>query len=137
MEKLRIERTKSGLPALWEAGGGATNTGESTIICDRFGCRKKPVYVKRSGHLSNGRHALIVLEIGDHIVEAEHHRKDFRIQVYRVLDFEEETANAELVYEFSRNEWNHNPPDYLQPAIQASIEKASCYHCREPHYVSS
>ena len=30
--RLQIERTKKGYPAMWESGGGYTNTGEATII---------------------------------------------------------------------------------------------------------
>ena len=137
--KLRIEKTKQGYPALWEDGGSATNTGESTIVAGGDGLPKRAIYIKRAGHLSNGRHALIVLEIGDHIVEASHHRKDFRIQIYQVVDFEvkEETyAITKLINHFSRGEWDVEPPAYLNAAIEAAIDKSTCYHCRSAFYVS-
>lgn len=133
--KLRIERTRNGYPALWECGGGATNTGESTIIADANGCRKQAIYVKRGGHLSNRNHVLIVLEVGDYIIKSYHKRKNFWIRIYRIKSFDGEFATVELTYEFSKGEWNNHPPAYLQPAITAGMEKATCYHCREPHYI--
>ena len=136
--KLRIEITKSGLPAIWECGGGYSNTGEATIIASPSGDAKRAIYVRGRGKLANGNHALIVLEIGDHIVEAEHHRKDFRIQIYQVVDLEvkEETyAITKLINHFSRGEWDAEPPAYLNAAIEAAIDKSTCYHCRSAHYI--
>lgn len=42
--KIRIEKTKKGYPAYWEAGGGYTNTGDATIIASGDGQPKKAVY---------------------------------------------------------------------------------------------
>ena len=135
--KIKIEKTKSGLPALWECGGGYSNTGDATIVAGVNGLPKKAVYVKRSGHLANGRHALIVIEPGDHLVEVEHHRVDYWIRIFKIKAFDTETefALTELLYELKKGEWDHQPPSYLQPAITAGIEKATCYHCRSAHYI--
>ena len=215
MKKIEIERTKKGYPALWEAGGGYTNTGEATIIASPSGCPKKPVYVRRRGHLANGQHALFILEKGDYIIKCNHHREDFNIYIYKILQFktekfvekkncfifkekisekefierygvtyaeyierrsseingltryyelpsgdycrkdswdcikeieiyekkteqkqkEEDVAIVELVYEFSRGEWDKEPPAYLEQAVRTAMEKATCYHCREPHFI--
>ncbi len=136
MKKIKIERTRTGLPARWECGGGATNTGECTIITDENGRPKKPVYVKRSGHLSNGQHALVIVEVGDFIIKSYQHRKDFWIRIFRIKSFDGEYAVSELIYEFRDGQWDNTPPTSLQPAITAGIEKATCYHCREPHWVA-
>ena len=135
MKKVFIERTKKGYPALWEAGGGYSNTGEATIIASPSGGPKKAIYIRSRGPLANERHALIPIEVGDHIIEANHHRKDFEIEIYKILDFEEETAVVEQVYEFSRGEWDKEPPAYLEQAVHTAMHKATCYHCREPHYI--
>lgn len=135
MKKIEIERTKKGYPALWEAGGGYSNTGEATIIASPSGGPKKPVYVRRRGHLANGNHALVILEVGNYIIFANHHREDFVIELYKVVDFEEETAIVEQVNCFSRGEWDKEPPAYLEQAVHTAMFKATCYHCREPHYV--
>jgi len=135
MKKIRIERTKKGFPAYWEAGGGFTNTGEATIIANKNGQPKEAIYVRRRGHLANGEHALAILEVGDYIIKAFHHREDFEIVILKVLDFEEETAVVEQVNCFSRGEWDAELPASLEAAVQAAMEKATCYHCRKPHFI--
>ena len=139
MKKVLIEKTKKGFPALWEAGGGYTNTGEATIIANKDGQPKKAIYVRRRGHLASGAHALIPIEVGDYIVKADHHREDFEIEIYKIVDFEikeEDTyAIVELVHEFSREEWDKEPPAYLEQAVHTAMHKATCYHCREPHFI--
>ena len=144
--------TKRGFTAYWESGGGFTNSGYSTIICDSKGEPKKPIYVKKGGHLANAEHALIVIEPNDYIINANHLREDFNIKIYKVLDIEikeYERLNAfgkpfkdesriiigEEVNSFSQGEWEKELPEFLNPAVQASMKKASCYHCRKPHYI--
>ncbi len=143
MKEIRIEKTKKGFPAFWESGGGLTNTGEATIITNKAGQAKEAIYIRRRGLLANDRHALVILEVGDYIIEANHHRRDFEVKIYKVLEFEvkkeeqyEKTyAVIEQVNCFSRGEWDAELPAYLEPAVQAAKEKATCYHCREPHYI--
>ena len=143
MKKIKIEKTKKGYPALWECGGGCRNTGEATIIASQSGAPKKPIYIRNRGSLANSHHALFIIEKGDYIIECNHHREDFNIYIYKILDFKTETkqkektediAIAELMHEFSMGEWDKEPPAYLEAAIQAAKEKATCYHCREPHF---
>jgi len=138
-ETIRIERSKSGIPALWEQGGSATNTGDATIIAGQDGQAKRPLYIRKRGHLSCSRHALIPLAIGDHIIEADHHRKDFDIKIYKVLSFgnteEEAYAVIEQVNHFNKGEWDKDLPTYLQAAVEAAKDKATCYHCRSPHFI--
>ena len=155
--KIRIERTKRGYPAFWESGGSYSKTGEAFIIAGKDGQPKKAIYVRRRGQLALCSHALIPIEVGDHIIYAKHHRKDFEIEICKIMDFEEETAVVEQVYEFSLGEWNDKNIErvfsaweagdlrsiddiddevyFLCRAILAAMEKATCYHCREPHYI--
>ena len=136
--RLQIERTKKGYPAMWESGGGYTNTGEATIIANKDGQPKKAVYIRRRGHLANGEHALFILEVGDYIVEANHHR-DFGIGIFRMLGFEDKEEEVYAIVEqvncFSRGEWDAELPASLEAAVKAAMEKATCYHCREPHFI--
>ncbi len=138
--KIKIERTKKGFPAFWEAGGGYTNTGEATIIASSSGGPKKPIYIRNRGSLANSNHALVVLEVGDYIIFANHHREDFEIKIHRVLNFEiegEDTyAIVEQVNYFSSGEWDKEPPANLEQAVHTAMLKAICYHCREPHYIT-
>jgi len=134
-----LEKTAKGFPAFWEAGGGYSNTGESYIIADRDGKAKRAVYVRRRGHLANARHALVVIERGDYIIVADHHREDFTICIWQVEDIVEKST-GELAaaciqrYYFDRGEWITEPPAELETAISAAVQKALCYHCRCVHY---
>jgi len=148
--KIRIEKTKKGYPAFWESGGGSTNTGtgEATIIAGKDGQPKKAIYVRRRGHLANGEHALIPIEVGDYIIVAFHYREDFQITIYRVTDFEKVDGEMYAIVEFvngkydmehmicyGMDEWDAPLPAFLEAAVQAAMEKATCYHCREPHFI--
>ena len=139
-EKIKLEKTQKGFPAYWERGGGFRNTGNATIIADREGQPKKAVYIRRRGHLANENHALFILGIGDHIVFADHHREDFTIVVYQVIDFKTDSedniyATAVKKRFFDRGEWDEELPAHLEAAVEAAMEKATCYHCREPHFI--
>ena len=136
MKKIKIERTKKGYPALWECGGGFTNTGEATIIASPSGGPKRAIYIRNRGQLANAHHALIPIEVGDYIIFANHHREDFEIELYKVVDFEEDVAIVKLEHEFSRGEWGKEPPAYLEQAVHTAMFKATCYHCREPHFIA-
>lgn len=194
---VKIERTKKGFPAFWEQGGGYTNTGEAIVIASQDGSPKKPVYIRRRGHLANENHALFILELGDYIIEAKHHRRNFKVKIYKVTGFEtinrSHFSTGDTLYKMSIDEFIkkygklENYPELLgffkhdtyridektaaqihifrttedleivelkeeiceetyavvkkvcynpklKAAIRAAKEKATCYHCREPHF---
>ncbi len=137
--KIIVDKTKKGYPALWECGGGHRNTGYSTIITGKGGQPKKAIYIRGRGELANSEHALIILEVGDHIVEANHHRRDFRIKIFKILSFEKKKeeifALIEQINCFSESEWDAELSAHLEAAVHAAVEKATCYHCREPHFI--
>jgi len=148
-KKIRIERTKRGYPAFWESGGGISDTGEATIIAGKDGKPKNAIYVRSRGQLANCRHALIPIEVGDYIIVAFHYREDFQIEIYKVIDFEEVKGemyavmqyvngkyNTEHIICYGMNEWDAPLPAFLEAAVQAVMKKATCYHCREPHYIA-
>ena len=135
MKRIYIIRSKRGLPCLWEAGGGYTNTGDAVIIGDPDGKPKKAIYIRRSGSLACGNHALIPVKVGDIIVEASHHRGDFTIYVSRIVKIRKDEADMEVLHEFSRGEWDSVPPDGILKMVQAAQEKATDYHCRDAYYI--
>ncbi len=135
MKIIEIERTKKGFPALWESGGGYTNTGEAIIITGKNGEAKQPIYIRRKGQLACCRHALIPVDVGYYIISAKHHRRNFEISVYRITEILKEDASIERVAWFSIGEWDTVPFVSLEASIQAAMKKATCYHCREPHYI--
>ena len=137
MNKIRIERTKKGYPAFWESGGGSTNTGEATIIAGSNGEKKSPLYIRQRGPLACAHHALIPVDVGDFIITTNHHRGDFETQICRVEEIQAETAVCSIIGEYSRGEWTWDEEHhFLIPAVDAAWEKATCYHCREPHYIA-
>ena len=133
--KMEIERTKSGIPCVWESGGGYTNTGVASIIAGKDGQPKKAIYVRKRGYLANGEHALIPISVGDYIIKADHHRGDFEVEIYKIVEVQKEKALIKQVNYFSTGEWDAELPAYLETAVDTAIEKATCYHCREPHYI--
>ena len=141
MKKIRIEKTKKSYPVLWECGGGFTNTGEATIIASPSGGPKRAIYIRNRGPLANAHHALIPIEVGDYIIEADHHRNDFKIQIFRILGFEAKEEETYAVVEktncFSMGEWDVELPAHLEQAVHTAVHKATCYHCREPHFIIS
>lgn len=149
-EIFKIERSKRGLPVMWESGGGYSNTGEVLLIANHRGEPKKALTVKTRGHLSNAQHALVAVREGDYIVHTAHARKDFTISIYKIVGFTFENrkygfgkdefikiefAVGELQYRFENNWWNEQLPDFLSAVVDASVNKALHYHCREPYFV--
>ena len=147
-----LERTKKGLPALWESGGGYSNTGEATLIAGPNGEKKAPLYIRRRGPLACAHHALFVVREGDTVIESSHHRGDFHHQIYRIVAIRGDEAEVELIAEFSRGEWDAcplgqkleadfarmtsgEPPTMeLSIAVQTAEDKATAYHCRSAYY---
>ncbi|BER92701.1 hypothetical protein [Atrimonas thermophila] len=136
--KINVEKTKKGLPALWEEGGGYSNTGEAQIICGPQGEPLSPIYIRKKGPLANSKHALFLIRPGYYVIRAYHHRRDFDIDVLRIenVDVDGEEAEVALVCQFDQGEWDSSLPSFLSAAVEAAKEKAVCYHCREPHFVA-
>ena len=147
-----LERTRKGLPALWEGGGGYSNTGDATLIAGPSGEKKAPLYIRRRGPLACAHHALFVVRKGDIVIESSHHRGDFRHQVYRIVAIRGDEAEIELIAEFSCGQWDAGPlgqkleADFarmasgepptmeLSIAVDMSEAKATAYHCRSAYY---
>jgi len=136
-----VEMTRTGRPAVWEHGGGFSNTGSAIIFTDQDGRPPRAIYIKRKGHLACSNHALIPLTNVMWAIEARHHRGDFDIQVCKInkvtLDRERQVVEGKVVYSFSEGEWvPHRPPEFLWEALMAAKKKATTYHCRNPVFVS-
>ena len=149
--KVKIERTKKGFPALWEQGGGWSNTGEAVIIANPDGSPKKPVYIRQRGQLANKHHALFIINVGDIVIMANHHREDFKAVIYKITALTGEEVKLTKINSFDNGEWDfpeENPypetigtwgvmPEKYSSAWLAAVEKATCYHCRKPHYIKT
>ncbi len=135
--------TRGGLPAIWESGGGWTNSGWAQVVCGPSGEPLPPIYVRQRGHLANGDHVLFAAREGMVLVVADQHRGDFEIKLWRIenilppelnLDTDQPTADCRLIAEYALGEWHPPLPQEFTWAVQAAKEKATCYHCRGGHY---
>lgn len=137
--KMKFEISKSGKSVFWECGGAGTNTGIAEIICNRDGSKKTALFFKRGGHLSKGQHALFVVDTGDFIIGVSQHRGDVEITVKQVWDIVETTEKyitrkVITISNFKNEEWDVEPPPYLDAAIRAAVDKSFDYHCRSVYY---
>lgn len=132
---MRIERTKSGLPAMWEKGGAGRNTGEALCLADRNGAPKTALFVRHGGPLACGQHALFVVRPGDLVCHVTQWRGDETISLYR-LGAEEDAESMEhtLIAEFDEGEWSADYPAEAADLIEAACRKARAYHCRSMYY---
>ena len=142
-----ITSTKRGFAAMWESGGGMTSGGSATIITGRNGEARRPVYIRRGGHLSCGDHALITVHEGFYVVRASMRRGTrssasvWRILSTTVKDIDgerwEAKAEMELVNSFSNGEWDKVLTEKFKPAVEAAFGKASTYHNRSAWYIDT
>jgi len=140
--RIPLEITRTGRPAVWESGGGYSNTGSAIIFTDQDGCPPRAIYIKRKGHLACENHALIPFALVGWVIKAKHHRGDFEIKIIardfeRAVNLDERVAFGKLMYSYSDGEWYpHRPPGFLWEALMAAKKKATTYHCRTPMFVS-
>ena len=145
IKTISVETTKRGYPALWECGGGYSNTGNATLIGDSNGAPKKALYVRGRGPLACDNHALFIVHSGDMVVKANHHNGDFNINVFRLGEYLG-NGNMEVTdsWEYSRGEWDKDLPEDMwsndihlddevisNSIITSAMRKAKWYHCRE------
>lgn len=139
---MALQTTKRGYPALWEEGGGYANAGSATIISGPNGERLFPAYIRWDGRLSCDKHALFIVHVGYIIIEADHQRRDFEINVYRITAIHEDgdghlVADVENLNSFMHGEWIDDLQHELEEPVASAIEKATTYHCRRPIYVAT
>lgn len=132
---MNVGRSKTGLPTITENGGGMTNTGYCTVICGANGEALKPLFVPRG--YSNGDHAIFIARPGMHLVDASCDRGGESVTVERINAIGTENDPDELVTEtiYEYENGDGNIPAKFQSVVNAALEKANCYHCRESHYI--
>lgn len=142
MREFILNITKSGLPSLWESGGATTNNGSAIIIADMGGKKKKPLYIRTSGELSNLNHSLFVVEDGDIIVETKRSGSEGRTKGFRIanIDITNKIVLAEQIFEvdvfgnMDNFTIDGEYPHRVKDSIEASFKKSLVYHCRHPVY---
>jgi hypothetical protein len=135
--KIQLIKTIKGFPAFWESGGGMTSSGSATIVVDKYYGMKRAIYIPRGGHLSNGNHALIGMQIGDRIIsytrsQGKNTLTDF--QISKIFE-DGERLFAEVVEKVFVNEEINE--DIMNEAYRVVIEKSHIYHCRDALFISN
>ena len=121
---MSLHRSRSGLPCLWECGGGLTNTGYARLITSPTGKPKHAIYVRTHGDRCCGNHALIPVKVGDCVVSVDRHWDRVSIMVEKIIAIDDDTATLERTEDL-----------ISYAAIEAAVAKSQDYHCREPHYI--
>ena len=136
--KRDITLTKNGMPAIWECGGAMTNTASCIIVGDKNGKRKKPVFIRTGGHLSNDNHALFILNEHDLIVVGTRTHQDYTYYILRYVGFEKGPHGAigefDFVNHYSEGTWDNETVLMYKDMVDAAKLKMSKYHCRETVY---
>ena len=119
MLKEKVVKTASGQPAIWEEGGGMTNTGYAYIVAGLQGEKITPIYIKKRGQLSCGQHALFLLRPGMHLVIVVRTKNQYQSEVLRFNGIE----FCKCI-----------DPNFMQDVIEIAKEKTRHYHCRQAYY---
>lgn len=128
----RLERSKSGKPVYWESGGGYSNTGYAYLICNKDGMKKKPLFVKNSGHLACSEHALFIVDVGDVIVSVV--RETETVFVDEVMNIFEDQMTLLRTHICEYGDWDRELPEKFIEVVSAGLEKSQTYHCRSAVY---
>lgn len=136
--KRNISLTKNGMPALWECGGAMTNSANCVIVGDKNANRKKPVFIRTGGHLSNDNHALFILNKDDIIVVGTRAHGDYTFMILKYISFEKIKGDGigefEVVNHYSEGQWDSELEPKYSNILDAAKTKMGKYHCRETVY---
>jgi len=134
IDNFEISRSKRGFPVMAERGGGMSNTGYCTIICDRDGKALKPMYIPKGS--CNGNHALFVVKRGHYILHGGHNSEHDWLKVFQINSIPPAPLTkikAKMVGEW--RDGDGNIPKKLSKASDAAWRKMYDYHCRSCYYV--
>jgi hypothetical protein len=126
---IKVSRTKTNLPAVSETGGASGKTkGEARIFCRDNGSKKIATHIPKPDNFEVDGHAVFILQKYDYVILIERSRTT----VYKVtiaqftgdIDAEDNAVFAVRHIKQAKR-WDVQPPEYLQPAIDAAVAKSS------------
>ena len=122
--------TKKGYPAMWEDGGGLSNSGHVQLICGSGGERLNAI---TTGHKCLQCHALFIVRPGILVINVSRWRTEIEANIYKLIDINTTTkkATGKLIYSYELCQWDIEPPFGIDAAVIAAVEKSRNYHCRE------
>ena len=95
-KKIKVAKTRSGVPCLWESLTRFDKINRSTIILDAKGCSKKAYYY----NAEREKQALVSVIPGDYVVKCFEDQHGLAISIFRVEEIfpEDSTATIYPVY---------------------------------------
>lgn len=95
-KKIKIARTRTGIPCLWESTMSFADLRRATAILDSDGGAKGAVYLNREKE----KQALVPIKIGDQISKAFEDKHGVALSVFQIIDISsmENTATIIPVY---------------------------------------
>ena len=120
---------------IWEEGGREDlDNGFAVVWADERGEPPPAIMIKRKGHRACGEHALVSPEPGYHLVIVVRRSDRLLTTVWKVKSVAKDEKCGRYVHLWlCPNKFKYS----LRQAIVAAEEKAVCWHCRLPHYISN
>ena len=142
----------TGIPCIWEEGGADMASGYALLIADKDGNRKSPVLCLHDKDVSNGKHALVPVALGDIILLGVMKKFDETEicciigSVTRIGDAKDERVAIAMSPAVCAQATSDDPEvqytddslafiDAGHPLLQAGMERVQERFCHEPKYV--
>ena len=125
-----VQLSKTGISCLYESGGSMSNIGEATIMCNKDYNKKKAIYIFTKGDIACKEHAIIPVDINDHVIYVERHNNTCNVYDFKIVSIIDNKATL-VVYDCITVGTDYN----VNHAIEAAIAKSLDYHCRQPYYI--
>jgi hypothetical protein len=118
-KKIKIARTRSGVPCLWESTMKFEDLRRATAILDKEGNPKPAVFLNKEKE----KQALVPIQVGDHISKAFEDKHGVALSVFEIVEISpmENTATINPIYRKSSLIQEYEvPQDYIKMVDVAS-----------------
>jgi hypothetical protein len=122
-KKIKIARTRSGVPCLWESNMKFADLRRATVIFSKEGEGKQAVFV----NAEKEKQALVPIKEGDFISKAFEDKHGVALSVFKILDVssQDNTATILPVYRKSSLISEYTVPGEYDAMVNLSIDKLS------------
>lgn len=132
--------SKSGIPCLWESGGGYSNTGNACCIAKGDGSKLVPIFIRNVGQLACNNHALFAIRVGNCICKVARSGNDYEVMLYKVVRLWTDNNGApfaECILIGSELDGESDISSEYKLFVEATKLKSRTYHCRVPMWYLS
>lgn len=118
---IKIARTRTGVPCLWESLMTFTDLKRSTVVLDSNGNPKSAVYLNEERE----KQALVPISDGDYICKSFEDQHGIAISIFKILSISSMKNDAEVipVYRKSSQTKELNYPNEYKLLINTTIQK--------------